>query len=198
MNWIRRHRPSPGTAFGFAALVVALGGVAFAAIPDSNGTINGCFQKPNGNLRVVESAADCRANESSISWGQNSGGRLVFFGPVSVPGAQSPDTTTRTVFTLGPFSVRGACQLNNTTAFPGRPIPQDFSTGTGFVGDHGVATARTNSDHGQPGSSFDDLFQLLPDGRTLSGKIFAGVNLNGQTGDCVFAGHLVLGNAGGS
>ena len=70
MNWLRKHRPSPGTAFGFAALMVALGGVALAAIPDTNGTIHGCFQKSNGNLRVVESAGNCRTSETPISWNQ--------------------------------------------------------------------------------------------------------------------------------
>ena len=44
MGWIRKHRPSPATGIALAALIVALGGVAFAAIPDSNGTIHGCFQ----------------------------------------------------------------------------------------------------------------------------------------------------------
>ena len=57
-KWIVRRRPSAGTTFGFAALVVALGGAAFAAIPDSSGTIHGCYQKANGNLRVVESASE--------------------------------------------------------------------------------------------------------------------------------------------
>jgi hypothetical protein len=70
MNWIRRHRPAPGTAFGFAALLVALGGVAFAAIPDSNGSIHGCYQKNGGTLRVVESASDCRNSEQAITWSQ--------------------------------------------------------------------------------------------------------------------------------
>jgi len=70
MSWIRQHRPSPGTVFGFAALVVALGGVAFAAIPDSNGTIHGCYQKQRGNLRVVDSSDECRGNERSLDWSQ--------------------------------------------------------------------------------------------------------------------------------
>ena len=33
MTWFRKHRPSPATGIALAALVVALGGVAFAAIP---------------------------------------------------------------------------------------------------------------------------------------------------------------------
>jgi hypothetical protein len=53
-----------------AAMVIAIGGVAFATIPDSSGTIHGCYQKGVGSLRVVESAADCRTNETAISWNQ--------------------------------------------------------------------------------------------------------------------------------
>ena len=70
MKWIRKHRPSPGMAFGFAALMVAPGGAAYARIPDSSGTIHGWCQKSNGNLRVVQSDSDCRNTESPLSWGQ--------------------------------------------------------------------------------------------------------------------------------
>jgi hypothetical protein len=81
MRRILRHRPSPGTVFGLTALVVAIGGAAFAAIPDSNGTIHGCYNNNYGNLRVVESAADCRSNETALPWNQKgppSGGSVVF------------------------------------------------------------------------------------------------------------------------
>ena len=78
MKGILRHRPSPGTAIGLVALIVALGGVAYATIPDSSGTIHGCFNNVNGNLRVVESASDCRNNETAIDWNQQ--------GPPGPPG----------------------------------------------------------------------------------------------------------------
>jgi hypothetical protein len=48
------------TLVAVIAGVVAIGGIAYAAIPGSNGVINGCYQKNNGNLRVVEKASDCR------------------------------------------------------------------------------------------------------------------------------------------
>ena len=64
----RHRRPSPGTAFGFAALMIALGGAAFAAIPDSGGMIHGCYLKNNGNLRVVDAAGDCKPSERPVSW----------------------------------------------------------------------------------------------------------------------------------
>jgi hypothetical protein len=70
---IRGRRPSAGTIFGLAALAVAVGGVAYAAIPDSGGTIHACYQKSNGNLRVVESSARCRNGESPLAWSQGGG-----------------------------------------------------------------------------------------------------------------------------
>jgi hypothetical protein len=70
MRGILRYRPRPATAIALTALVVALGGVAYATIPDSNGTIHGCAQRSNGNLRVVESSSDCRNSEQALDWNQ--------------------------------------------------------------------------------------------------------------------------------
>ena len=70
MRRILRHRPSGGTVFGLTALVVAIGGVAFAAIPDTDGTIHGCYSNSTGSLRVVQSATGCRSNETALPWNQ--------------------------------------------------------------------------------------------------------------------------------
>src|SRR5919108_323143 len=78
MRRILRHRPSPATAIALAALIIAIGGVAYATIPDSEGVIHGCFNKQSGNLRVVESSSECRTNESAIDWNQQ--------GPPGPPG----------------------------------------------------------------------------------------------------------------
>jgi hypothetical protein len=61
-----------------AGVTIGLGGVAFATIPDSSKTIHGCYNKSNGNLRVVESAGDCRKNETALPWNQQ--------GPPGTPG----------------------------------------------------------------------------------------------------------------
>jgi hypothetical protein len=63
---VLRYRPSARTTVAVAAFVVAAGSIAFAAIPDSSGVIHGCFKKSNGDLRLVESASDCRPNERAI------------------------------------------------------------------------------------------------------------------------------------
>ena len=55
-----------------AVLGVVGGGAALAAIPDSSGVINGCYQKNVGNLRVIDTSAGdtCRPSEIAISWSQ--------------------------------------------------------------------------------------------------------------------------------
>jgi hypothetical protein len=100
MKRIRNFRPSPATIIALAALGVSLGGVAYATIPDSSGTIHACYQKSQGNLRVVESASDCRASEAAIDWSQRgqpgSGSGVVFAEDTSVV-----STTSRTDVDLG-------------------------------------------------------------------------------------------------
>lgn len=66
----RIPRPSPAMVIALAGVTIGLGGVAFATIPDSSGTIHGCYSKSNGNLRVVETASDCRKNETALPWNQ--------------------------------------------------------------------------------------------------------------------------------
>jgi hypothetical protein len=82
MRRIWRYRPSAATAIALTALAVALGGVAYATIPDSNGTIHGCYQKTNGTLRVVDDGATCRQSEQALDWNQQ--GRP---GPPGPPGS---------------------------------------------------------------------------------------------------------------
>jgi hypothetical protein len=54
----------------FVGVGVAVGGIAYAAIPDSSGLIHGCYQK-NGNLRVIDSTGKgCTTSEKPLSWSQ--------------------------------------------------------------------------------------------------------------------------------
>jgi hypothetical protein len=65
-----RYRPSPAMAVAIAALAVALGGAAFAALPGSDGAIHACYHKSTGALRVVDAADACRNGEQAIAWNQ--------------------------------------------------------------------------------------------------------------------------------
>jgi hypothetical protein len=68
----------PGAIVGAVGILVGLAGIAVAAIPDSGGVIHGCYHKHGGELRVVDSAKDCRRSEKSIAWNQK--------GPAGPPG----------------------------------------------------------------------------------------------------------------
>jgi hypothetical protein len=49
-------------------LLAAAAGVAFARIPDADGTIHGCRNVSTGALRVIGSRAHCRDNEKRLDW----------------------------------------------------------------------------------------------------------------------------------
>lgn len=59
-----------GNVVAYLALFVALGGVSYAVIPSSGGTINGCYSNSKGTLRVIDadSGANCASGETAISW----------------------------------------------------------------------------------------------------------------------------------
>jgi hypothetical protein len=65
-------------------VALGLGGVAFATIPDSSGTIHGCYGR-KGKLRVVKAGSNCRRNETAIEWNQR--GPRGAIGPTGATGA---------------------------------------------------------------------------------------------------------------
>jgi len=65
---------------GLVLVVGGIGaGVAVASIPDSSGTIHGCYNTITGALRVVDDKS-CNALEKAITWDQQ--------GPAGLPGPQ--------------------------------------------------------------------------------------------------------------
>lgn len=93
MRGIWNRRPSPGGVVALLALIVALGGVAVAAIPGSDGTIRACYQKGNGNLRVVDSSGDCRPNEAPLEWNRTGERGATGATGATGPAGQSEDVT---------------------------------------------------------------------------------------------------------
>lgn len=63
---ISRRDLAATVAGGLAAIVVA-GGAAWAAVP-GEGTVSGCFQKNEGQLRVSD---NCRPAELPITWSES-------------------------------------------------------------------------------------------------------------------------------
>ena len=82
--------PSPAIVVALAALVFALAGAAWAAIPDSSGVFHGCVSNRTGVLRVIDSsktglAGHCFTHhqaETAITWNQT--------GPQGPAGVQGP------------------------------------------------------------------------------------------------------------
>jgi hypothetical protein len=109
MKRLRSHLPSPATAIAMTALVVAIGGAAFAAIPDSSGTIHACYGR-DGQLRVVESAAACRRAETAIQWSQGGGG------PTNAIVARARSTAAVQSVFLPPFESEGSPAIPLTGA----------------------------------------------------------------------------------
>jgi hypothetical protein len=78
------------------ALVAVAGAIGYAAIPDPNGVIHGCYSKTAGTLRVIDpSSSSCKSSEVAIAWNQNGAvgpaGPAGPVGPMGPPG-QSPSS----------------------------------------------------------------------------------------------------------
>jgi hypothetical protein len=135
MKRILRCRPSPGTILGLAGLTVALGGVAFAAIPDSSGTIHACYQTSNGSLRVVESSSDCRKSEASLDWNQQGASGSAGYPPGNAnstrpdPPASPTGTVVETRVSLsqaGRLLVSGSLDSESIHCASGPACPEQF------------------------------------------------------------------------
>src|SRR5262245_44249870 len=65
---------------------LALGSLAWAAIPDGNGVIHGCYDKGSGDLRVTDPQTNvpkaCKIGEQKLDWNAQ--------GPKGDPGPQGP------------------------------------------------------------------------------------------------------------
>jgi hypothetical protein len=107
------------TAGGLFALILA-GGVALA----QNEVIAACA-KPNGDLRIVESAADCKSGETPLTW--NIIGPVGPEGPQGVPGPQGPQGLAGPAGPVGRQGETGPQGPVGPTGPAGPPGPTEFS-----------------------------------------------------------------------
>jgi hypothetical protein len=116
MRFIKTHRLATGLAVAVAAL--ALGGIAYATIPDSSGVIHGCYNVGNGALRVIDTGKGqtCTAGrETALTWNQTGPQ-----GPVGPQGPAGPQGTA------GPQGPAGTADAYARVAADGTVNP-DFS-----------------------------------------------------------------------
>jgi len=86
------------------ATLALAGGVAFATggIPGPGGVIFACFDKQNGNLRVVADLSECRNSELPLTFNQT--GQQ---GPQGIPGPQGPRGFTGATGATGAQGIQG-------------------------------------------------------------------------------------------
>ena len=98
-----RHRAVP-LVIGAAALL-AVAAVAGAAIPDlDDGEIHACYQKNNGQLRVIDAEAGdgCRPSELALVWNQEG-----VQGPSGPAGPSGPSGPSGPAGATGPSGASG-------------------------------------------------------------------------------------------
>jgi hypothetical protein len=87
----RPRRPTAAFVLSALALTVALGGVAYSAIPDPMGVIHGCYMNAGRTLRVIDSTESCPTNETALNWSQQGpAGPAGATGPAGAQGPEGP------------------------------------------------------------------------------------------------------------
>lgn len=115
-----KHALLSAAAGALAATLIA-GGVAWAAIP-AGGVINGCYQKNEGLLRVIDTATDgCNAAELPISWSQT--GPQGAQGPQGPKGDKGDQGDPGPQGAPGPQGERGPQGEQGEQGPPGRTVP---------------------------------------------------------------------------
>jgi hypothetical protein len=142
-----RKRTLIGASVG--ALLLLAGGIAYAAIPDANGTIHACYKTSNGSLRVIDPGAGgtCNSSETGLSWdslGSHATEVSRLAGPSSV--APSPTDTTVVAANLpagfytvaahttihSPANTESSCTLTFRAPAASLEIEVDFSDEANF------------------------------------------------------------------
>lgn len=108
------HIRNRATAIAVTAVILtAAGAVAYAAIPDPSGRVNGCYTTSSsllgpakGSLRVVDTNEGCRAGETPIAWSQT--GPTGPAGPVGATGATGATGPAGPVGATGATGATGA------------------------------------------------------------------------------------------
>jgi hypothetical protein len=123
-TFFKKLRLSPALVVAIVALAISLGGVAYATIPDSSGTIHGCYLDKIGTLRVIDqsSGQHCTSLETPIQWNQT--GPAGPMGPQGTAGPQGP---------AGADGVSGYQIVSETVPYadPSSPVHQILTCPTG-------------------------------------------------------------------
>jgi Collagen triple helix repeat (20 copies) len=128
-----------GAKFGAATggLVLAAGGVAAASggIPGADGVIQGCYQKQDGQLRVVSQGSTCRHDEVGLTWNQQ--GPTGPAGQTGVTGDAGPTGPAGQTGATGDAGPTGPTGQTGATGDAGPTGPAGQTGATGDAGPTG-------------------------------------------------------------
>jgi len=153
------------------AIFALAGGIAYAAIPDTAGVIQGCYRTSSddqkGQLRVVESAASCRNNELPIQWNVT-----------GAPGAR------------GPAGEDGTDGRSPTVAQVGPGVGGCANGGVAITDATGTTAYTCNGQDGADGDSFSGTF-ASPNGQYSINVTDTGVTIASPDSSIVVAGGAI-------
>jgi microcystin-dependent protein len=124
----------PGRRIIFAgAVVLALAGAGIAlasSTTSATNTLTACVKQANGAMRLAGSAADCKNDETAVSWNAQ--------GPAGATGPTGPQGETGPTGLQGPTGDTGPAGANGNTVLNGNGAPDN---GRGANGDFYIDTS---------------------------------------------------------
>jgi hypothetical protein len=105
MRISKRLRYAGIATIATVGLSVAVGAIAYAAIPDPSGAIHGCYDKALGSVRVIDPSSSnplknkCRSYETALDWNQT--------GPQGPAGPAGAKGDTGAAGAAGPAGPKG-------------------------------------------------------------------------------------------
>lgn len=137
----------PVLVAGVAIGAVVAGGIAYAAIPATDGTIHACYAKTGnittykGAIRIVEQGEACKANEVPITWNQKGAkgdqGLQGLTGPAGATGAAGAVGATGAQGPKGDTGLTGPQGPKGDTGLTGPQGPKGDTGATGPTGPAG-------------------------------------------------------------
>jgi hypothetical protein len=153
-----RRRPSAPMIISLAALVFAMSGLAVAASVGGSGTINACYRKKGGSLRI---ATRCSKREKVLSWKRR--------GPQGLRGFQGIQGQQGIPGPPGPTAGAVASSLANPPASP-TTIVRSVSISTPTAGRLYVTAPLLGLEfHCDPGPTCGTDLGLYVDGKPIPG-----------------------------
>ena len=155
-------------SIGLVALLVTLGGAAFAAIPDSSGVIHGCYDDRSGKLRVTDTEdgdpRSCGDNETPLNWNR--------VGPQGPTGATGPQGIAGPAGPQGPPGLSDYVRVASNAPSSGadtKSATAECPDGTRVLGGGGLI-ASPAGEHQIGVFTHDSFPRSAPDGWTVGAR----------------------------